>query len=402
MPPTTCRQCGRTLDAESAASACPDCGEPAQKAFRSAPREMAPAVSAGERMPRAFDGEADDSRRPRIVLGLILLGCCVALGLFLLGGAALMWMGRNAYQLETEMERAEMESQMATMAAREAQERAELMRRQALLEDPNPIGILEPEKDAPPARLLVVGHRGLFKHTPENTLSGMKACLGLRISIELDVRRTRDGELVILHDGTLNRTTNGKGKVGDFTLEELKKLDAGAWFDPSFKNERLPTLDEVFALRARHPASAGVIAVDLKEADTEEDIVTLAKKHGVLDRLVFIGLAITDPDVRRRLRQADAKARSARLAPSAKDIDAAIKDDDADWVYVRFLPGREDVERIHAAGKRVFLSGPKVAGVAVDLWKEAAELGIDAILTDYPLELNAALRPTPPAVPRKD
>src|SRR5262249_48598562 len=81
-------------------------------------------------------------------------------------------------------------------------------------------------KDRRPRRPLVVGHRGLLKHAPENTLCNMRACLELRIGIELDVRRSKDGQLIVLHDDTLDRTTNGKGKACDFTLVELKKLDA--------------------------------------------------------------------------------------------------------------------------------------------------------------------------------
>ena len=152
-------------------------------------------------------------------------------------------------------------------------------------------------KDRLVGRPQIVGHRGLFKHAPENTLSNMRACLELRIGIELDVRRSKDRQLIVLHDATLDRTTSGTGKAADFTLAELKKLEAGSWFDPAFKDERIPTLDEVFALRAKYPEVAGLIAVDLKEADTEEDIVTLAQKYGILDRLLFIGRAITSADV---------------------------------------------------------------------------------------------------------
>jgi glycerophosphoryl diester phosphodiesterase len=241
-------------------------------------------------------------------------------------------------------------------------------------------------------RPLVVGHRGLLTHAPENTLSNMRACLELRIGIELDVRRSKDGRLIVLHDDTLDRTTNGKGKARDFTLAELKKLDAGSWFDQSFQDERIPTLAEVFALRAKYPAAAGLIAVDLKEPNTEADIVRLAQKERVLDHLVFIGLAISNSDVRRRLREAGANTHVARLASTHEGLDAARKDENADWVYVRYLPEREEIAQLHAVGKRLFLVGPKVAGMETNNWKQAADLGIDAILTDHPLALSSLLR----------
>jgi arylsulfatase A-like enzyme/glycerophosphoryl diester phosphodiesterase len=238
----------------------------------------------------------------------------------------------------------------------------------------------------------VVGHRGLARHAPENTLRNMHACLELHVGIELDVRRARDAALVVLHDPTLNRTTTGRGKVGDFTVAQLKKLDAGSWFDSAFQDERIPTLEEVFALRAKFPASAGLIAVDLKEPDTEEDVLRLAAKHGVVDRLVFIGLAITMPEVRQRLHKAAPRAASAVLA-TPETFDKVLADPDASWIYLRHVPDRAEVTRIHAAGKRVFLSGPQVAALETDAWKQAASAGVDAILTDYPLELTRMLRP---------
>src|SRR5687768_4045155 len=94
----------------------------------------------------------------------------------------------------------------------------------------------------------VVGHRGLIFDAPENTLAGFAACLELRIGFEVDVRRSKDGPLVCVHDATVDRTTGGKGKVAELTLAELKKLDAGSWLHPSFAGERVPALGEVLAL----------------------------------------------------------------------------------------------------------------------------------------------------------
>jgi glycerophosphoryl diester phosphodiesterase len=81
-------------------------------------------------------------------------------------------------------------------------------------------------------RPLIVAHRGLLRHAPENTLANFRACLELRLGLEFDVQRTRDGRLVCIHDGTVDRTTGGTGKVAEMTLEEVRKLDAGSWFDP--------------------------------------------------------------------------------------------------------------------------------------------------------------------------
>ena len=93
---------------------------------------------------------------------------------------------------------------------------------------------------------LVVAHRGLLLDAPENTLANIRACLALRVGFELDVQRSADAQLVCIHDDTVDRTTDGSGRVGDMTLEQLKLLDAGRWFAPKFRGERIPTLDEVF------------------------------------------------------------------------------------------------------------------------------------------------------------
>src|SRR3954468_7194776 len=99
---------------------------------------------------------------------------------------------------------------------------------------------------ADPSRPLVVGHRGLMHAAPECTLAGFRACLALRVGFEFDVRRTKDGELVCLHDTTLDRTTSGRGRLADLTLAELRQLDAGSRFDPAFHGERVPRIEDVF------------------------------------------------------------------------------------------------------------------------------------------------------------
>jgi glycerophosphoryl diester phosphodiesterase/dienelactone hydrolase len=243
-----------------------------------------------------------------------------------------------------------------------------------------------------PARLpAVVGHRGLLRHAPENTLAAFDACLQRGLGFELDVRRAKDGALVCLHDDTVDRTTNGTGPVQLHTLAELKALDAGSWFGTAHRGARIPTLDQVLALAAKRGGSAP-IAVDLKVPDVEADTVRLAKRHGVLDRLIFIGRAIDRLEVRRQLRDADPGAQVARLASGPAELDPAARDPSADWVYVRFVPAHQAVVQLHAAGRRVFLSGPAVAGLERATWRHGTLNGVDAILTDYAVELASLLQ----------
>jgi glycerophosphoryl diester phosphodiesterase len=244
-----------------------------------------------------------------------------------------------------------------------------------------------------PRATFVVGHRGLVQAAPENTLAAFSACLQLRVGFEFDVRRTKDGQLVCLHDASLDRTTSGRGPLAQQTFAELRKLDAGKWFDPAFAGERVPSIPEIISLIAASPAGS-LAAVDLKDAGDglEEEVVRLADEKQVLERLVFIGLTIESPEIRARLRKANPQVSTARLAKSPDDIAAVLADANSDWVYVRFVPTREQAAEIHRAKKRVFIAGPLVAGNESKNWQAAAEAGIDAILTDYPLELAKQLR----------
>jgi len=242
----------------------------------------------------------------------------------------------------------------------------------------------------PPREVTAVAHRGLLRDAPENTLPNFAACLDLHLGFEFDVRRTGDGALVCIHDDTLDRTTDGRGQVAGRTLAELRKLDAGAWFAPEFRGLQVPTIGEVLALIAAAPQAAGIYTVDLKADDenVEADVVRLAKEHGVLDRLLFIGRAIDRADVRRRLRAADARTHVAALAQTRSDLPPAIQAADSDWVYLRFVPTAEDMAAVRAAGRRAIIAGPAVVGPAHDRGLEAAAAGIDAVLTDYPLTLR--------------
>lgn len=95
-------------------------------------------------------------------------------------------------------------------------------------------------------RPLISAHRGFCAVAPENTLAALEAARRVGATVaEIDAQLTRDGHVVLMHDRRVDRTTNGSGLVKDHTLAELRFLDAGAWFDPRFAGERVPTLAEV-------------------------------------------------------------------------------------------------------------------------------------------------------------
>jgi glycerophosphoryl diester phosphodiesterase len=240
-------------------------------------------------------------------------------------------------------------------------------------------------------RPLVVAHRGLLNHAPENTLANFKACLELRLGFEFDVERTKDGELICIHDDTLDRTTSGTGRVADKTLAEIPQLDAGDWFDPQFAGEKVPMIDEVLALVAEYRDREVLIAVDIKAAGVEKELVQLAEKHDVLQRLLFIGRTISDARVRENLKAASANAQTAAVANNPDEFAAALGAN-ADWVYFRYLPPQAQMDAVRRARKFAFIAGVTVSGNVPENWQKATRVDIDGILTDYPLELRAMLR----------
>lgn len=245
---------------------------------------------------------------------------------------------------------------------------------------------------AEPHQQSIVAHRGLLRHAPENTLANFRACLEMRLGFEFDVERTQDGHLVCLHDTTVDRTTNGRGKVSEFSLQELRKLDAGSWFGPEFSGENVPTVEEVLSLIAEYPQHNVLIAVDLKAENVGSEVVQLAEKQKVLDRLLFIGRTISEPGLRKLIRAASARAHTAAVANNASEFPEALAEKNADWVYLRYLPTQQELDAVHSAGKKAFIAGSTVSGHVPANWRKVSGVGIDAVLTDYPLELRRTLK----------
>ena len=128
----------------------------------------------------------------------------------------------------------------------------------------------------------VIGHRGASGLAPENTPASFRKSAELGVGwVEFDVHLTADGVPVVIHDDTVDRTTDGKGKVAALSLAELKRLDAGTWFDPGARGERIPTLAEMLNL-LRELALGAVVEIKPSpgaEIATAEATVTLLREH---------------------------------------------------------------------------------------------------------------------------
>jgi len=114
----------------------------------------------------------------------------------------------------------------------------------------------------------IIGHRGAALAAPENTLAGFCMAAALNVEwVEFDVRLTSDGRCILLHDDTLDRTTNGRGPVSHLTFDEVRRLDAGTWFGPDFAGQPVPGLEETIGLLAQLKLGA---VVELKPAPGAE------------------------------------------------------------------------------------------------------------------------------------
>jgi len=142
-----------------------------------------------------------------------------------------------------------------------------------------------PRPKSPP---LLIAHRGLSGKAPENTIASFEKAVSVPgiTMLELDVRLSRDDQVLVLHDRTLQRTTTGNGRARNYDLEELKQLDAGSWFDPRFKSETIPLLSEVLLL-ARGRCW---VNIELKSSPTPGEQRGLLEKR-VLETVDDAGMA---------------------------------------------------------------------------------------------------------------
>ena len=137
---------------------------------------------------------------------------------------------------------------------------------------------------------LIIAHRGASSRAPENTMASFRKAVELGAdAIELDVHRSKDGYLMVCHDERVDRTSNGKGYIKDFTLRELKSLDAGRWIGEEFKGERMPLLEEVLELVLKNNI---LLNIELKNGPIfyegiERDVINLVKNYGLVDETII-------------------------------------------------------------------------------------------------------------------
>jgi glycerophosphoryl diester phosphodiesterase len=137
--------------------------------------------------------------------------------------------------------------------------------------------------------VFIIGHRGASGHAPENTLAAFKKAVALGATfIETDLQLSRDARFVAIHDDTLDRTTNGQGKVHDQTLAALRRFDAGSWFGSDYTGERIPTLEEILEFSKKNDI---VFYLELKPSGSwggEHALIGALRESGEVARVVVI------------------------------------------------------------------------------------------------------------------
>ena len=241
---------------------------------------------------------------------------------------------------------------------------------------------------------ILIAHRGLLRHAPENTLPAFAACLELGMGFELDIRTTQDGHLVVFHDDNVQRTTNGPARsVRQMTLAQLKELDAGSWFDATFAGVRIPTLEETLSLVSQRKRGRTLIALNVKHLtrEGESKLVSLVEKHKLLNESFAFD---QNAEMSRRVKKLNPAFRIGQNVYNRKDYQTLLKAGLVDCFLLAYTPTADDVQFLHQRGKQVLFNyaGPGPTRRDKAAWKRAAEAGIDGLLTDYPLDCQAFWR----------
>ncbi|MDX8342404.1 glycerophosphodiester phosphodiesterase [Rossellomorea sp. YZS02] len=231
-----------------------------------------------------------------------------------------------------------------------------------------------------------IAHRGAAAYAPENTMASYDLAVDMKADyIEIDVQRSKDGELVVIHDTSVDRTTDGSGKVGDLTLEEMKSLDAGSWKGEQFEGEEIPTFEEVLD---RYHGKVGIL-IEMKSPELYpgiEEQVADALKERQLDKPQNekIILQSFNFDSMKKMDQLLPKVPVGVLAWSqAQATPEALKEIStyAEWFNPSYgIVTEQVVKDVHSLDMQIGSWTVRSHEAADFLF----DMDVDAIITDYP------------------
>jgi glycerophosphoryl diester phosphodiesterase len=233
-------------------------------------------------------------------------------------------------------------------------------------------------------RVVAIAHRGEHLHHPENTLPAYEEAIRVGADfIEVDVQTTADGKLVLSHDGTVNRCTNGQGRIAEMSFEQVEALDAGSKAGAEFAGTKIPTFDEVLDL-ARGRIG---IYVDVKNASAR-DLADHIDGHGMTDHVViYCGLNLA-----KQIREINPRL---KVMPESNSVEhAALLIEQLHPSVIAF--GARDfvpdvIDVVKRAGAAIYVDRMGTTD-APEGWQSAIDAGADGIQTDRPGPLVEYLR----------
>jgi glycerophosphoryl diester phosphodiesterase len=240
----------------------------------------------------------------------------------------------------------------------------------------------------PEHKPMIIAHRGAKGQAPENTLAAFQLGLDQGCEgIELDIHPTADGEIVVCHDPTIDRTTDGSGMIYKKTLSEIKKYDAGRWFGEAFRGQAIPTLGEVFDL-VPEPIMINIEVKDAYGGEMPKLLIDFLRKR---NRLANVVISSFDHKCVRTIKQMEPAAKIGLLYQSklfdptayARSIDVEVYSLHPQHHFI----DQEDVAKAMDNGLLVY---PYTANEEIDLLR-LNRFGVSGIITDYPGKLRALL-----------
>jgi glycerophosphoryl diester phosphodiesterase len=233
-------------------------------------------------------------------------------------------------------------------------------------------------------RVLNFAHQGASAAAPANTLSAFRLAAEMGADgVELDVHLSRDGEAVVIHDFTVDRTTDGRGAVRDLTLARLKALDAGSWFDPAFANERIPTLQEVFdAIGHLLLMNVEIKSLPGRSRGLEAEVVRLIEDNNLAYRVIVSSF---NPLSLRKIKKLNPNIPTALLY--APDLPLPLR-----RAWLSPLAPHEFRHPHHSMVDERYMAWARQRGYRVNVWtvnqpnemRRLVALSVDGIITDRP------------------
>ena len=241
--------------------------------------------------------------------------------------------------------------------------------------------------------IISIAHRGASGsgHAPENTLAAFREAIKIGVDgVECDVHGTKDGDLVVIHDNNLARTTDMSGIIENMTLDEVKKADAGSWFDPRFAGERIPTLREVLELAK----GKAITVIEIKPENITDKVISEIERAAAVEDVIVQSF---HPDVVKEAQELNPNIPRALLIGGKK----AVKKPTA---ILKLIQDTAEVGAgaLNLSSKVItphLVEESRRRGISVWAWtvddeeemKRLVAIGVDAITSNYPKRLQSVL-----------